>query len=428
MAKNTDIRLRNQLLYSVYVRDYGKNGTFSEVEEDLDRIRELGTDIIWFMPIHPLGVKGRKGSKGSPYAIKDYRAVNPEYGTMEDFIRLTEAIHEKGMKCIIDVVYNHTSPDSVLVQEHPEWFYHDAEGKPRARVEEWWDIVDLDYSHDELWDYQIETLCFWAKYVDGFRCDVAPFLPLEFWLKAREAVENVRPGAFWLAESTEHVFTQRLRQSGNDCLSDADLYRAFDACYDYDVYEELFDHLTGKGPLEKYLRQLNLQEAIYPMNYVKMHFIENHDQVRMAALIPDSRRRRHWLAFSLFQKGLGFIYNGQERSDKRFATLFEKDPIDWSGEDLSDVIRGMMKIKRRDICADSGFEVKEIREGVVRAEYIRNSQRMMGLFSLNGEALGVDAGLENGTYRNEYNGKEVSVFHGVVPLEDDPVIIVYERK
>ena len=141
MAKNTDIRYRNQLLYSVFVRDYGKNGTFKDVEEDLDRIKSLGTDIIWFMPIHPIGKVGRKGSIGSPYAISDYRAVNPDFGTIEDFIRLTEEIHKRGMKCIIDVVYNHTSPDSVLSVEHPEWFYRDENGKPKAKVEEWWDIV-----------------------------------------------------------------------------------------------------------------------------------------------------------------------------------------------------------------------------------------------------------------------------------------------
>ena len=145
MAKNTDIRYRNQLLYSVFVRDYGKNGTFKDVEQDLDRIRSLGTDIIWLMPIHPIGKIGRKGSIGSPYAISDYRAVNPDFGTINDFIQLTDEIHRSGMKCIIDVVYNHTSPDSVLSAEHPEWFYRDENGKPEAKVAEWWDIADLDY-------------------------------------------------------------------------------------------------------------------------------------------------------------------------------------------------------------------------------------------------------------------------------------------
>lgn len=239
MAQNTDIRYRNQLLYAVFVRDYGKNGTFKDVEEDLDRIRSLGTDIIWFMPIHPIGKIGRKGSAGSPYAISDYRAVNPDFGTMEDFIRLTDEIHKRGMRCIIDVVYNHTSPDSVLSAEHPEWFYRDENGMPKAKVKEWWDIVDLDFSNPGLWDYLVKTLCFWAQYVDGFRCDVAAFVPLDFWKRARESVEEVRPGAFWLAESVEMDYVRRIRGAGESCLSDSELYQVFDACYDYDVFDEL---------------------------------------------------------------------------------------------------------------------------------------------------------------------------------------------
>ena len=205
MANDTKKELRNQLLYSVFVRDYGKKGTFRDVERDLDRIKDLGTDIIWLMPIHPIGEKGRKGSVGSPYAIKDYRAINPDFGTLEDFERLVNAIHEKGMKCIIDVVYNHTSPDSVLTKEHPEWFRRNEKGEAIPKVPDWYDIVDLDYSHRDLWDYQIETLKYWAKYVDGFRCDVAPMLPLEFWKEAQEEVGKVRPDAFWLAVTTRYI-------------------------------------------------------------------------------------------------------------------------------------------------------------------------------------------------------------------------------
>ena len=128
MALNTDIQLRNEVIYSIYVRNHTPEGTFRAVIDDLDRIKDLGTDIVWFMPIHPIGIKGKKGSLGCPYANRDYRTVNPEYGTMEDFKALVDAIHEKGMKCIIDVVYNHTSPDSTLVKEHPEFFYRKPDG------------------------------------------------------------------------------------------------------------------------------------------------------------------------------------------------------------------------------------------------------------------------------------------------------------
>ena len=145
MAKNTDKNDRNQIMYSIFVRNYTAEGTFEGVRRDLDRIRGLGTDIIWLMPIHPTGEKCRKGTLGSPYAIRDYRAVNPEFGTLEDFQRLVDDIHAHGMKCVIDVVYNHTSPDSWLAEHHPEWFYHKPDGSFGNRVGEWWDVIDLDY-------------------------------------------------------------------------------------------------------------------------------------------------------------------------------------------------------------------------------------------------------------------------------------------
>ena len=205
MAAHTDPKLQRQVIYSIYVRSHTPEGTFRAVIPDLDRIKALGTDIIWFMPIHPIGVEGKKGSLGCPYANRDYREVNPAYGTMEDFRTLVNEIHARGMKCMIDVVYNHTSPDSTLFREHPEWFYHGADGRPGNKIGDWADVIDLDYGKRELWDYQIESLVMWAGIVDGFRCDVASFVPLEFWLEARSAVEKVNPDCIWLAETVHRL-------------------------------------------------------------------------------------------------------------------------------------------------------------------------------------------------------------------------------
>ena len=423
MAGSTSIEYRNQLLYSVFVRDYGKNGTFFDVENDLDRIKDLGTDIIWLMPIHPIGEKGRKGSVGSPYAIKDYRAVNPDFGTLEDFISLTDAIHSKGMKCIIDVVYNHTSPDSVLANEHPEWFLHNEKGEPIPKVKEWYDIVDLDYSHRELWDYQIETLKYWARYVDGFRCDVAPLIPLEFWKKAREEVEKVRPHAFWLSESVDGGFIRSLRKNGETCLSDSEIYQAFDAAYDYDIYDRLGKYLKGEGALSDYLRELNRQEEIYPENYIKLHFLENHDRIRAAMMTPDIRLLSHLTAFSFFEKGLAFLYNGQERCATVHPTLFETDPVDFSGYDLSDVIKRMMKIKRSPIMAEGEFFSKEIREGIIQASYEMPGEKLFGFFSVGSSPCTVGVSLPEGEYMNEYSGEKITVYEGTLFIGDDPVII-----
>ena len=177
MAVHTDPHLQNQVIYSIYVRNHTEEGTFRAVIGDLDRIRALGTDIIWLMPIHPIGVKGKKGSLGCPYANRDYRSVNPAYGTMDDFRALVDAIHARGMKCMIDVVYNHTSPDSVLYAAHPEFFYHGKDGKPGNKMGDWADVIDLDYENRALWEYLTDTLVMWAGLVDGFRCDVGSFVP-----------------------------------------------------------------------------------------------------------------------------------------------------------------------------------------------------------------------------------------------------------
>jgi glycosidase len=152
-------------MYSVYVRQFSPEGTFQKVREALPRIRDPGVDILWLLPIHPVGEKARNGALGSPYAIRDYRAVNPEFGTLEDFRDLVDAVHALGMRCIIDVVYNHTSPDSALSWEHPEWFYHKPDGAFGNRIGEWSDIIDLDYNQPGLWDYQIETLVQWARII-----------------------------------------------------------------------------------------------------------------------------------------------------------------------------------------------------------------------------------------------------------------------
>ena len=248
MAMNTDAALRRSVIYEIYVRSHTPEGTFRAIEPDLDRIAALGVDIVWFMPIHPIGELNKKGSLGCPYANRDYRTVNPEYGTLEDFLHLVEAIHQRGMKCIIDVVYNHTSPDSTLVTEHPDFFYYKPDGTRGNKVGDWTDVVDLDYENRGLWQYQINTLCYWAQYVDGFRCDVASTVPVAFWQEARRAVEQVRPDAIWLGESVHLAHIQAFRSMGFYAASDTELFTAFD---------NLLGWYRENGLFERYYNELS---------------------------------------------------------------------------------------------------------------------------------------------------------------------------
>ncbi len=426
MAKSTKKELRNQVMYQIFVRNFSEKGTFSEVIPELSRIRDMGVDIVWFAPIHPIGEVNRKGSLGSPYAISDYRAVNPEYGTLEDFKEVVDAIHEQGMKCIIDVVYNHTAPDSVLRKEHPEWFYHKPDGSFGNRVGDWTDIIDLDYANPGLWDYQIETLKMWAEIVDGFRCDVAPLVPLDFWLRAREEVETIRPSCIWLSESMEPAFIMEMRERGLNALSDSEIFQAFDLSYDYDTYPYLTGYATGKMALSSYAEAVNRQEYTYPDNYVKLRFLENHDQPRAAFLFPNERALRNATAFLYFQKGMTLVYAGQEYGISHLPSLFDRDTVLWEEaktQDLRGLMKALYEIKQDPLFADSTYETAACGEGVIQAVHSWGDRKVTGIFSLKGEEALVPIDLPDGTYENRIDGKPVDVLHGFISLHGEPVIL-----
>lgn len=430
MAVTTPVTLKNQVIYSVYVRNYSEEGTFRAVEKDLDRIRELGTDVIWFLPIYPIGIKKRKGSLGSPYAIMDYRKVNPELGTMEDFKHLVVAIHEKGMKCMLDIVYNHTSPDSWLVKNHPEYFYKTPERNMGNRVGDWGDIVDLDYANMDLWSYQIDTLKMWAQIVDGFRCDVAPLVPLPFWLKAREEVAKVNPECIWLSESVEPEFIKDLRARGMTALSDSEIFQAFDICYDYDIHSFFRDYLEGKCTLGKYVESVNMQEYIYPANYVKLRYLENHDQDRAGAIIGSAGALVNWTAFIYFQKGATLIYAGQENQNKKRPDLFDKDVINLDGsKDMSSLMSRLYEIKKLPVLCDSSYHLEAHDDlGAVTGSHegICGTGKLAGAFSFENKCGTVKIGLEDGIYTNLVTGEPVTVEKQSINLSLCPVIIKTE--
>lgn len=425
MAQQTDITLRQKVMYSLFVRNHTPEGTFRALEGDLDRIKALGTDIIWFMPIQPVGVLERKGKDGSPYAIRDYRKTDPAMGTMEEFHHLTDEIHRRGMQCILDVVYNHTSPDSWLMEHHPEFFKRDAQGNTVTLVPDWSDIADLDYGVKELWRYQIDTLKMWAEMVDGFRCDVAPRVPVQFWRQAREEVETVRPGAIWLAESTEKHFVKFIRDQKGYCASDSQLYEAFDMCYDYDIWPSFMACLRKEQPLSLYLDEIEKQEGAYPENYVKLRSLENHDQDRIAYHCPDKTALKNWTALSFMLKGCAFIYAGQEAMLSHRPSIFEKDPLDFSkGEDISELIAALSRIKKNELAADGIYRLFAEDEKEVAVSVCEMGEKsVVGIFSLGGFSGNVPAYLADGSYENLVDGSIVTVKDGALAHGGTPVIV-----
>ncbi len=425
MAANTEKELRNQVMYCVYVRNYSEEGTFQAVEKDLDRIKSLGVDIIWLMPIHPTGEKNKKGELGSPYAIQNYREVNPEFGTLDDLKSLVNAIHEKGMKCIMDIVFNHTSPDSWLVENHPDYFYKKSDGSMGNRVGDWSDIVDLDYNNKDLWDYHIETLKIWAQIFDGFRCDVASLVPIEFWKKARREVEKVLPGCFWLSESTEPHFLLELR--GRDMVgnSDSEIFEAFDVCYEYDTYSTFRKYLRGECPLSTYAEHVNMQEYIYPDNYVKLRFLENHDQDRAKGLIENQRELMNWTAFLYFQKGMTLLYNGQETENEKVPSLFDKDTISWdTGHDISAYLKNLYEFKKNPLLKNSSYELKALdQEEILIGTHTKYEKKIVGIFNVKGSKTTVSVELADGKYTNIITKEEVCVENGKIYTDGMPIIV-----
>ena len=425
MASTCTNELHNQVIYSVFVRNHTEEGTFRALEADLARIRSLGVDWVWLMPIHPIGSESRKGELGSPYANQDYRAVNPEYGDQESFEHLVDAIHEAGMRCMIDVVYNHTSPDSVLFEQHPEFFWRTPEGRPGNHVGEWSDIIDLDYSVDALWDYQVETLCAWAKIVDGFRCDVASFVPVDFWRRARAEVERVHPGFVWLAETVHRSFAQASRAMGMYCARDGELFEAFDMEYSYDIQETFDAYLAGRATLAHLVDILDYQDFAYPEGTCKLHFLENHDLPRIASVL-NGHSLENLTALVYLLRGATLLYAGEEKSLTHQPSLFDRDVIDWScGSDISGLLARLGQVKHHELCGlgiqTLSYEGDVAVVGRGRAGDARPT--VVGVLSLKGEPASVAVDLPDGTYAELLSGGVALVEGGRVSTTGEPLVL-----
>ncbi|MGI6734684.1 MAG: alpha-amylase family glycosyl hydrolase [Bacilli bacterium] len=421
--------LRNQTIYQIYVRNHTAEGTFVALIKDLPRIKELGVDILYLLPIHPIGKVARKGKLGSPYAISDYYLINPELGTLEDFQVFLNIAHSYGFKIMIDIVLHHTSPDAELLKEYPEFYFY-KNGKLGNKVGEWSDIIDLDYHNRELWDYMAEMLMYWADLgVDGFRADVAPLVPLAFWEYVRAKLDVINPDLIWLSESVEPHFITNLRAANHIAHDDVELYSAFDVLYDYDVYPSLKAYLEGKKTLKDYLDGVRCQEKNYPKGYLKIRTIENHDTSRIAALCKNEQILRNVTAWSFFQNGVGFIYAGQEVKAKHRPTLFDIDKVDLTikDQDYYDFITLLVEMKKHLVFAEiSSFNIIGDGEDDVIISSIKSPVgKAYGFFNLGKKAKVVKTKLSDGEYINIIDNKEVIVKNGALKISE-PIIIIEE--
>jgi glycosidase len=423
MAKQTNVDMRGLTIYQVFPRQHSKKQNFEGVIDDLDRIANMGVDILYLLPFHPIGIDSRKGSKGSPYSIVDFYKIHEDLGTLEDLKKLVEKAHQKNMKVMMDIVFNHTSKDSILTKEHPEWFYRKADGSLANRVGDWSDITDLNYDLDEVQDYFIDVLVYWAGIVDGFRCDVAPLLPIDFWVKARKEVEKTNPDMIWLTESVHPEFIKDIRDLGYDCSSDGQMYDAFDMGYEYDIFDFMDTYLLKDNKkLNRWLEEIYRQEMIYPKNYIKIRGFENHDQRRLRDKVRDHDHFMNMLTMMFFLKGTAFIYAGLEHEIAHLPNLFEDDIIVWNSKNsIEEYIKKLTRLKKEPIFSYGVFNMHQ-HEQIAVFSYEYQEEMVLGIFNL--ENLDeIKVPLEDGIYEDFLSQEKIEVSHGKITLNEKPIII-----
>ncbi len=324
---------RDAVIYQINTRQFTPEGTFTAAQSQLPRLAEMGVDILWLMPIHPIGEVNRKGMLGSPYAVRDFRAVNPELGTLEAFRAFVEAAHGLGMKVIIDWVANHSAWDNALLEQHPDWYARDWRGKVHPPLgTDWDDVIAFDYASTELREYMTDSLAYWVRElgIDGYRCDVAGLVPLDFWETARAELDAIRP-VFMLAE-----------------WETRDLHaRAFDATYAWEwktVMQKVARSEAGADALWGYYFG---QQASWPRDAFRMVYTANHDQNAWDGTAPEiyGPAYRNAIALSFVGEGMPLIYNGQEAFNTDRLEFFEDDPIAWREHPIDGFFRRLIDLK-----------------------------------------------------------------------------------
>lgn len=309
-------------IYEVNLRQYTKEGTFAAFVQHLPRLKDMGVEVIWFMPVTPISIKNRKGTLGSYYACSNYVTTNAEFGTLDEFKQLVAEIQQLGMKVIIDWVANHTGWDHEWTILHPDYYSKNNDGSFKPPVENWEDVIHLNFSNEQMRTAMIDAMKFWVQEcsIDGFRCDMAMLVPLDFWMQARKYLDAMKP-LFWLGEF--------------DQWNDEPYAQAFDVSYSWH-----WMHISEKFYLQK-LKQFVLDHALdgykrkHPFGHIRSFFTTNHDENSWNG----SEYEKYgdmaipFAVFSCMWDGIPLVYSGQEVANKKRLQFFDKDEIKWSKDE-----------------------------------------------------------------------------------------------
>ena len=395
--------VKNATIYELNIRQFSQEGTFKAIEKQLPRLKKMGINIIWLMPVQPIGVVNRKGSLGSYYSVKDYLKVNPEFGTDADFRSLVKAIHSQGMYVILDWVANHSSWDNPLATQHPEWYSRGRNGKFQSTPwRDYDDIIDFDYSQPGLRKYMTEALKFWVKEydIDGYRCDVASFVPIDFWENARKELDAIKP-VFMLAEAEDKELHRR----------------AFDATYNWTLWN-ILHQIAINNKSVKTLGEAYIAEhvSIFPKEGIRMNFIDNHDKNswegnQYSNFGPALKAAT---VFTAMMDGMPMVYNGQEAGLDRSLLFFEKDPIVWKKHENEALYTTLFALKHKNQAlwnGNRGGEMVRIMndkmDQIISFVREKNGDKVITLINLSREKVQVsfDTSYDAGTYINLFSGK-----------------------
>lgn len=312
---------RNMVLYEVNVRQFSEEGTFAGVNQALPRLKDLGVNVLWFMPIYPIGELNRKGELGSYYSIKDYMGVNPEFGTFEDFKALVAKAHEMGFHVILDWVGNHSAWDNPLATEHPDWYAKDSTGKFVSPFD-WTDIIQFDYRADSLWDYMAGAMRYWVEEagIDGYRCDFPGLVPEEFWFRASSELNAIKP-VLMLAEDEEHSYL---------------LERSFNMNYAWAHHHLMNAVAAGQRRPSALDTMMQYEMLRYDPESYRLRFMTNHDENSWNGTIDEKMgdAQKAFAAYLFTIPGVPLLYNGQEADLDKRLEFFKRDPIVWKETEL----------------------------------------------------------------------------------------------
>lgn len=391
-------------IYEVNIRQYTPEGTFNVFAKQLPRLKDMGVEIIWLMPVHPIGEVNRKGSLGSYYSAKDYKAVNPEFGTEQDLHSLIAYTHSLGMKLIIDWVANHTAWDHVWTKTNPEFYLHKEDGSFAVPFD-WDDVIQIDHSNAAEQEAMTDAMRYWIETydIDGFRADMAHLTPLAFWKNARTLLSPLKKDLIWLAES-----------------EDISYHEAFDISYAWDWMHKTADYCTGKISFADMLNVLSDYKNNFPENAMHLFFTANHDENSWNGTEYEKYDdlAKALAVFSCTYNSAPLIYSGQELPNNKRLKFFDKDEIEWTDNiELHQFYKMLLSLRQSNkaIMAFGTNELQLLNDGTEK-HLLAYSAKVKGHALFVCMNLGTYPSEQNfiaenlqGSFRNIFTGEEINI-------------------